>query len=241
VPSLLLWLAGAAACQGPPPTEAVPRTEPATHLTSALLSPFDVALEWSDGGRADVAGRIVEFATESDGEYTIIQFLPPRQTRFTHPDLVPETTFHYRVRAYHGPASSPVAVTMPDDPAAGTEPDDPTWAAPRVVPQREDVIRLSLRGARGAGAAPADLRARLRSSSGILFTWTDHASDEDGFLLEARPEGSADFAVVAVMDPDVNSFGLLTLPSEKRAAYRVRAFYYGTPSNLVRQTTGPDR
>ena len=238
---LLLSLASAAACQGPPPAESAPPSAPATRLTGALVSPFDIALEWSDGAAADVAGRVVEFATEPDGEYTIIQFVPPGQTRFQHPDLVPETTFHYRVRAYHGPASTPVSVSLPEASADDAEEDDQTWASPRVVAQRGDGVRLPLRAAHHAGAAPTDLRAALRPSRGILFTWTDHASDEDGFLLEARPEGSADFGVVAVLDPDVNSFGLFTLPGEKRAAYRVRAFYYGRPSNLVRQTTGPDR
>jgi hypothetical protein len=41
-----------------------------------------------------------------------------------------------------------------------------------------------------------------------------------------------------VLDPDVNQYGLVTLPTEKRASYRVRAYFSGAPSNLAKQTTG---
>jgi len=78
-------------------------------------------------------------------------------------------------------------------------------------------------------------------ANGIRFRWTDRATDEEGQLLEARPEGSSEFRVVAVLDPDVNSFGLVTLPHEKRAWYRVRAFAYGPPSGVAHQHTGSGR
>ena len=79
----------------------------------------------------------------------------------------------------------------------------------------------------------------VKHANGILFTWTDRASDEAGFLLEARSRGRAPgYEPVVVLDPDVNSTGLITLPTEKQASYRVRAFTYGERSNVVRLTTG---
>ena len=78
------------------------------------------------------------------------------------------------------------------------------------------------------------------NATGVQFTWTDHASDEDGYLLEVRPRPNPDFTVAAVLDPDINSTGLTTLPDEKTASFRIRAFYYGTPSNTAHQTTGPE-
>jgi hypothetical protein len=41
-----------------------------------------------------------------------------------------------------------------------------------------------------------------------------------------------------VLDPDINSTGLVTLPEEKHASYRIRAFAYGERSNVVHLTTG---
>lgn len=75
-------------------------------------------------------------------------------------------------------------------------------------------------------------------ANGIRFTWTDHASDERGQLLEDRPRGSRWFRPVAVLDPGITSFGLVTLAEEKHASYRVRAFRYGPASNVARLTTG---
>jgi hypothetical protein len=43
---------------------------------------------------------------------------------------------------------------------------------------------------------------------------------------------------VALLDPDVTSFGLVKLPREKAASYRVRPFYYGTASDLAARRTG---
>ena len=51
---------------------------------SAELNGDDVTLAW-EGHRGDV---VVEFATEPDGKYTILDFLPRSQHTYVHPDLV---------------------------------------------------------------------------------------------------------------------------------------------------------
>jgi hypothetical protein len=48
------------------------------------------------------------------------------------------------------------------------------------------------------------------------------------------------YGVVALIDPDITSFGLVSLPDEKAASYRVRPFYYGTPSNPAYRGTGAE-
>jgi hypothetical protein len=40
------------------------------------------------------------------------------------------------------------------------------------------------------------------------------------------------------LDPDVNSVGLMALPTERRAWFRVRAFVYGESSGVAHRTTG---
>ena len=74
----------------------------------------------------------------------------------------------------------------------------------------------------------------------MQFTWTDRASDEEGYLLEVQAAGRSQYRVAAVIDTDMNAFGLMTLPEEKTAAFRIRAFYYGDPSNIADQKTSPD-
>ena len=78
-------------------------------------------------------------------------------------------------------------------------------------------------------------------AGGVRFTWVDHASDEEGYLLELRTPGSADYTVTEVLDPDVTSVGLLTLADQRSATVRVRAFYYGRPSNIAHAYAGPSQ
>jgi hypothetical protein len=230
----LLLVAGLAGCATPPPGQAA-APETSIRLSATLISATDITLEWQNG-EPDAAGHIVEFATEPHGRYTILQFLPPHQTTFTHPDLMPETSFHYRVRPFYGPASRPIEITLPEGPMGSAKKDDHAWAAPRSIPGgpiAEHAIRMA-----SADAAPTGLKAAVMHANGVRFRWTDRAVDEEGYLLEGRPEGSADFGVITVLDPNVNSYGLITLPNEKKSSFRVRAFYYGKPSNLAGRTTG---
>ncbi|MET9514479.1 fibronectin type III domain-containing protein [Streptomyces sp. NPDC002994] len=228
-----------AACTSPPSMAKTTGTATgtATRLTAVLDSPIDITLRWT-GGERGAAGRVVEFATQAAGPYTILQYVSPEQRTYRHPDLIPRTSFHYRLRPYYGPASQPVEVALP--PGGLTEQDqrhDHEWAPPRTVggrvvpthPVRDD-----------AAAAPKGLKATVEHANGIRFTWTDHAGDEEAQLLEIRPAGSRSFRPAAVLDPDVNSFGLITLPEEKKASYRIRALVYGKQSNVVRLRTGAE-
>lgn len=211
---LLLFLA---ACgqeqQGTPP-----------ELRSTLTSPTNVKLEWQP--KPDVAGQVVEYSNEERGEYTILEFVPSGQSTFEHPDLIPETKFYYRIRSYTGQPSDTVDVSLPPgDWEDGGDGDD--WAAPKA----------DGKGSR-PGAAPTELKAQVKHANGILFTWTDNSSDEEGYLLEIKRSGASDYRVAAQLDPNVVSYGLITLPEEKSATYRVRPFRFSSPSNLAHETTG---
>ncbi|WP_202919206.1 fibronectin type III domain-containing protein [Saccharothrix deserti] len=197
-------------------------------LTATLTSPTDVSLVWE--AEPGAAGQVVEYANVPDGAYTVLEFAPPDRTAYEHPDLIPQTPFYYRVRSYHGPTSATADVTLPPGDEV-PESDGHAWAAPINGPS-------GARPVRSAYAGPTDFRAEVKHANGILFTWTDHAEGEEGYLLEVRPAGAADFSVAAQLDPDVRSFGLITLPTEKSATYRVRAYYYGAASNVAHQKTG---
>ncbi|MFE2182329.1 fibronectin type III domain-containing protein [Streptomyces sp. NPDC059455] len=205
-----------------------------TVLSVTQVSPVDAELSWR-GKAPGAAGRIVEFATEPSGPWTVLTYAPLGQTTYRHPDLIPKTHFYYRVRPYYGPASRPVDVTLPKGAFTKAEQrQEHRWAPPRTI--RRAGVRTS--PVRRPSATPTDLRATVMHANGIRFTWTDHAEGERGYLLEDRPRGGGSFHPVAVLDPDINSFGLITLPNEKRASYRVRPFTYGERSNIARMTTG---
>lgn len=186
-------------------------------FTATLSDPVNVDLSWPDDDPA-AAGRIVEYTTDPHGEYTILQFVPPRQTTFRHPDLMPETRFYYRIRPFYGPVSDAVTVSGPATPAA---------AGPAVFLRTGD-----------RSAAPASFRAEPAPEEMVRFSWTDRSSDEDGFLVEIKKPGAAEFVPVEVSDPGTTSAGLATMPGEEGASYRLRAFYYGPASPVLDRTTG---
>lgn len=236
----VLTLAG---CSSAPQKTEKPRAP--ARLSATLDSPIDVTLRWKDD-EPGVAGRTVEFATERSGPYTVLEFMPPGRTTYRHPDLMPETPFYYRLRPYFGPASAAVDVSLPPgEPSEKELTGDQEWMTPRTVKgPKVRTAPLTAVGTGGAAAnaaaAPADFEPTVKHATGIHFTWTDRAADEDGYLLEVRQAGSEGYRPVALLNPDINSFGLITLPEEKRASYRVRAFVYGKGSNIVRLTTGSD-
>jgi hypothetical protein len=182
---------------------------------SSELTGDDVTLTWS-GNRDDV---IVEFATEPDGQYTILGFVPRTEHRYVHPDLMPATTFYYRVRPVEGPASNDATAVPATDRVEGED-----WLVPRTVPDERAVPK--------PGGRPANLRVESVTAEGLRLTWTDNSTDEDGFLIE-RKAGAA-FEVVFVVDPDVNYAGVIAPAAD---TYRVRAYHYGQMSNVVSERT----
>jgi len=242
--TLLLLITGLAG--GSPGLRGASGSDESIHLTASLVSPDEVALTWKDPA-PNVAGHIVEFTTAGNPDYITLRFLPPGENKFTHARLAPTTPYYYRVRPFYGPVSDPVEVTLPkelsdaDYAAKFALPEDYSWAAPKTIVPRTKVAVHSIRDARTADqGAPTDLKASLVKTtvSAFNFTWTDHASDADGYALETMPEGASGFTVCAVMDPHINSFGFAFTPPVRTGHFRVRAFYYGPPSNVVEQRIG---
>ncbi|MEU8615582.1 fibronectin type III domain-containing protein, partial [Actinoplanes sp. NPDC048791] len=220
VPPLLVPAGCSAGRDGPAP--------PVT-LTAELVTPVDIDLRWT-GTDPEPAARTVEFATEPAGPWTILGFLPPDRRTYRHPDLMPQTSFFYRVRPVHGPATAPVPLRLAAPSFDVSAPEDLDWAAPRTLP------RTSARPV--PGGAPTGLRVSVRSRDAVLVTWEDNAADEEGYLIEVRPEGAADWTVATVLDPDITSVGVTALDVERTAQLRLRAYRFGTPSNTAHRTTG---
>lgn len=221
----------------------------AEQLSLRQASPTDVVLTWQDSP-GNPGGHIVEYINRPTDEWVILGFIPAGKNTFTHPRLAPGTPYSYRVRPFHGATSAPIEVTVAEglsDKAytdAYAQPEDYSWAPPSTIARPGDAVRAlkSLKHATTAAhAAPAEFRAELAKStvSGFKLTWTDRANDEEGFLLE-QVTGPRDFVVCAVIEPNINAFGWALEPPTRKATFRIRAYYYGTASNVVSLVTGGD-
>jgi hypothetical protein len=233
-----LFLTAAGGAVSVPPVQDI-------QLTASMRSPTDVDLEWKDPGEAP--GHVVEFTMNLADHFIPLGFFPPTETTMSHPRLVPRTTFYYRVRAFYGPVSKVVEISLPeklsdsDYATRFAQPENYDWAHPQTLAAGVSPTLASVQTA-PADSAPTELKAALVpiTVSGIQLTWVDRAADADGYMLEIRPEGEREFVVCALMAPHVNAFGWALRPPMRKAVLRVRAFYYGKPSNLVQKTTGDD-
>jgi hypothetical protein len=234
---LALWAAG---CSSPAPGKPGPGAAdlgafaPPTELTATLVDPVDIELKWRDNA-TEAAGYFVEYSPNANNEFVVIDALPPHSTHYRHPRLLPETRFVYRVRPFFGKASNVAEVTTGK---SGPQ-QSPDPAILRETPGAQPVIRKSIRSSLTAvEVAPTDLRATLIPPAGVRLTWKNHASDADGCLLEIKPQWDKNFQISAFLAATNTSLNTYNLPFESRFSFRVRAFYYGQPSNLAEQTTG---
>lgn len=195
---------------------------PAITLSSELTTPTDVTLTWDGHDNQPV---VVEFATAAQGPWTILDFLPGEVSGYEHPDLLPQTTFHYRVRPVVGPVSD--VHTAVD---AVAPPPNEDWLPPATRP--DPAAKPVPQG------APTNVAVEVTAPDGVQVIWTDNASDEAGYLVEVQETAQAPFVVLFVVDPDVNTVGLITTPAQHTGTFRVRAYRFGEQSNVTEQQTG---
>ena len=88
-------------------------------------------------------------------------------------------------------------------------------------------------------ARPTDLKVMSTGSTSVKVTWTDRSSNEDGFQVHARLQGSG-WATVATVPANTESADIDGLESGGRYDFRVRAYNRdgGRNSNVVTLVLG---
>ena len=88
--------------------------------------------------------------------------------------------------------------------------------------------------------APTNLVATAVSSSEIDLTWTDNASEEDGYSIERSPDGSTGWAEIDTVGANVEAYSDTGLETSTEYFYRVRAYHdstYGPYGEVASATT----
>ncbi len=133
--------------------------EAPTDLTAEAVSASTIELAWTDNAE-DETGYEVEMST--DGEtFAWVETLPADTVAWSNGDLAPETRYWFRVRA------------------TGAE-GDSDWSNVADATTLAD-IQLP--------AAPTDLVATVDGTTLIVLTWTDHADNETGYVVERSEDG----------------------------------------------------
>jgi hypothetical protein len=76
-------------------------------------------------------------------------------------------------------------------------------------------------------SAPTGLSAAAASDTRIDLSWSDNATNEDGFRIERSPNGTTDWSEIGTTGPNVSSFSHTGLGPGTTHHYRVRAYNVG--------------
>jgi hypothetical protein len=234
----LLWLAmlaGLVSAVSAAETNKVGGSEAAfaspSALTAALSDHLNVDLRWKNNATAP-GGAWVEFTTPGD-EYVKLDAVWPDTVTFRHPDVAPETEFIYRIKPFFGQPSKVVAITT-GHAAPPTEEEgplnEPAKAGGKDMKSIRDVATFKQ-------AAPGNVTVKLSQPTSAVLRWEDRATDEDGYLVEVSADPQKAFKICALLPPNTTSFRKVQLPAEMKCYFRVRAFFYGEPSNQASVST----
>lgn len=221
-----------------------------TDLVATMPDPYNVRLQWNNHAAAE-GGNLLEFQlhpagaslpADERGQFLILAFMDSKTDTFRHEDLGAETVFSYRIHPYFGRCTVPREIVTGSAAAAAKEPEEAE--GPLDEPAGQAGAGTALASIRPPGtlaaAAPVDLTVSLSQATHVVLRWRDRAADADGYLVEIGGYADHGFQVCAFLPPHTTSFRKTALPPETRIYFRVRAFFYGPPSNVVTQTTGPD-
>ncbi len=231
---LIFFMAGCSGSNHDTPAKDKDAFASPSNLTAVFTNGNNVLLNWKNNATVD-GGNWVEY-TQPGYDYIKLQAFgsDAEVTSFLHPDLAPQTKLIYHIQPFFGRPTKPIAITTGINTNNAPMLSDGPIRETNSVSVSGNEPRCSLRDRETfADATPSDLTASLSSPTSVDLHWKNHASDEDGYLLEisAQPEG--DFSACALLPPGANSFRKTSLPSETKCYFRVRAFFYGRPTEPV--------
>jgi hypothetical protein len=195
------------------------KTSPAELETPTELvateSAFDqIDLTWTDNSETETAFLIERSSNGTDG-WDQIGETAANLTVFSDTGLPPNTTYHYRVRAFRF--------------------GDLTYSQYSNV---DDATTKNIL------ATPTNLIAAAISISEIDLSWTDNADDETAYSIERSLDGSTGWTEIGLVGADITTFSDTGLNPGTTYYYQVRAYKVGDGqfseySNIASATTNP--
>jgi hypothetical protein len=179
-------------------TQASPAVPAApTNLAATAVSKSQINLSWTDNATNETGFRIERCKGSTCTNFALIATVGANVTGYADTGLTADTSYSYRARAYNAAGDSAYSNTA----TAVTQ------AAPALL------------------AAPTNLIATVIFKSQINLSWTDNATNEDGFLIErCTGAGCTNFAQIATVAVNITSYSNTGLTANTTYRYRVRAY-----------------
>ncbi|MEW5766299.1 MAG: Ig-like domain-containing protein [bacterium] len=166
------------------------------NLTATAVSSTQVNLAWQDNS-ANETGFYVERRTSST-TYTVVQTLGAGTTSWSNTNLTSNTTYYYRVQAFHSWNGCAGNNSNYSNVAAAT-----TSATPPAAPTNLDVVVIS--------------------STQLRLSWQDNSDNETGFSIERKTTGGV-FSEITTVSAGTTTYNDTSLTPATTYTYRVRAF-----------------
>lgn len=166
-----------------------------SNLVATAVSSAQIDLRWTDNSASEAGFSL--YRSTDNVKFSLLATLGPNVTVYSYTGRPAATMYHFKVLAFNTSASTPYSNT-----ATAT-----TWAAATVKP-----------------SAPSNLAATATSASQVALTWTDNASNENGFRVYRSLDGVTFAEIAKLSSINVNGFVDIGLSSNTTYYYRVRAY-----------------
>ena len=173
--------------------------QPPTSLETRRVSNSRIDLVWQDNSDNETGFR-VQRKLRGSPDWVSIATTAANVTGFSDGGVLPNTFYYYQIQAFNDIESS-------------------TFSNELLATTRE------IQNITGPGIEPpTQLTATAVSSSVIDLTWQDNSSNETGFHVQRRIDGTPDWVPLGMTYSGVNRNRDDSLPAGSTYHYRVRAF-----------------
>ena len=180
----------------PPPAPSAPSAP--SNLTATAVSPIQINLSWTDNSTNELGFYVYAMWICVGEGYRIIATLAPNTTSYEHTDLIPATTYCYKVAAYNDGGE-----TDSLNQAKATTPTPPVGEPP---------------------AAPSNLVATVVGSSLVDLTWQDNSDNENGFKIYRALGTDLTLYQIGTTCPNITYYSDSEVNPNSVYSYRVSAY-----------------